>query len=606
MADLLKISPQWMGTQLPVTEAIWADNDLVFIVRQADKTLLKWIQGDNQIVNIPLDCVIRGGLFYGGGELTAFQHHLYFTEKSGQLYEYRIEEGSLHQLTHHSGRCAAPTLSADGQQLMYIYSDSIHDHLRLLDLSQSAPDPWILRTQADFFMQPAFHPDGERIAWVEWNHPQMPWQGCRLMLARLCDHHLMDIRTLAGDESTPVFQPQFSPDGRWLSYIRAAGEGDNLMLFDLHNGSEDILYRDMSLTEPAWVQGLRTGVWLPDSSGLLQLSHSRGEYRLWHLELNGKPAMLDTAPYTSLKQISLSTDGRQWSLIASAADQTPVLITARGYEKTIRFSSFAVEPAPEVLPDSRPVQWESEEGTVFGIFYSPAPQRVGCQIPPVILQVHSGPTRQVDRGFSADTAFFTSRGFAVLAINYHGSTGYGHAYCDALNGRWGDLDVLDVYSGVRFLLDRQLADPQRLVIRGSSAGGFTVLHTLIRYPGLFKAGICAYPVSNLTTIVDETFKFEARYYDSLIGPYPQERQKYIDRSPVTYVNQISDPLAIFQGEEDEVVPFSQAEEIAQNLQQRGIPCHYHLFPGEGHGWQRKETLEAYYAETETFLNQYLS
>lgn len=247
------------------------------------------------------------------------------------------------------------------------------------------------------------------------------------------------------------------------------------------------------------------------------------------------------------------------------------------------------------------MRWSGVEGDVYGLFYPPLNFRPGSNLPPAILHIHSGPTRSVDSGFSAETAFFTSKGYAVLSVNYHGSTGYGKTYRDALNSRWGDLDVADARSGVEFLTQNKLADPSRIVIKGSSAGGYTVLNALIRYPGVFRAGICAYGVSNLLSIVDETFKYEAHYYDSLIGPLPQETIKYIEWSPITHADQISDPLAIFQGSDDIVVPPSQAEQIVQVLQKNGIPHLYQVFEGEGHGWKKPETLAMYYDLIEEFL-----
>lgn len=606
MEPITQITPAWMSSNQPVVDALWAGNNLIWLEKRSDRTALMRKDPDQPAVELPVEHTIRGGLFYGGGELACCPNFVVYTEKSGQLYRLGFDSKPPTQLTRHEGKAAAPVLSKDENLLVYIHSDGVTDSLCLLNLCKQDTDPVILTDEADFFMQPAIHPDGGRLAWVEWNHPQMPWQGSRLMTARREDDHLVDVCCLAGDENIPVFQPVFSPDGRWLSFITTPDEWDRLVLVDLKDWSHHILLSGLTLMEPAWVQGLRTYGWLPDSSGILQLSNEQGITHLQRKQVDGSSTPIDLFPYTSCSQISISADGQSISLLASSAQHTPRLILLHeGQIDPIRYA-YAQRPEPGILPTALPVHWPSENGEVHGIYYSPTGSDQPSELPPAIIHIHSGPTRQVDSGFSAEAAFFTSRGFAVLSINYHGSTGYGRSYCDALNGRWGDLDVADARSGAAFLLDSGLADPDRLVIKGSSAGGYTVLNTLIRYPGVFKAGICAYGVSNLLSIIDETFKYEARYYDSLIGPLPQDRQKYIDWSPVNHADRIRDPLAIFQGSEDVVVPPSQAEQIVQALQQNGTPYHYHLFDGEGHGWRKSETLAAYYAEMEQFLQKYLA
>jgi dipeptidyl aminopeptidase/acylaminoacyl peptidase len=207
--------------------------------------------------------------------------------------------------------------------------------------------------------------------------------------------------------------------------------------------------------------------------------------------------------------------------------------------------------------------------------------------------------------FSEDAAFFTSRGYAYLQVNYRGSSGYGRSYQRSLRGRWGELDVEDAVGGARALSERGLSDPARIAIKGGSAGGYTVLNALIRHPGFFRAGVCLFGVSNLFTLAAETHKFEERYLDSMVGPLPEAAQKYRDWSPIFHVDNIRDPLAVFQGDEDTVVPPEQSASIVEALQRRNVPHLYRLFPGEGHGWRKSETISAYYTEMEKFLRQHL-
>jgi dipeptidyl aminopeptidase/acylaminoacyl peptidase len=219
--------------------------------------------------------------------------------------------------------------------------------------------------------------------------------------------------------------------------------------------------------------------------------------------------------------------------------------------------------------------------------------------------VHGGPTSQVRAAFSADVQFFATRGYVVLDVNYRGSTGYGRAYMEALRGQWGVHDVDDAISGARYLIEQKLADPGKLVILGSSAGGFTVLRALTVQPRFFKAGVCLYGVSNLFTLAADTHKFEQRYLDSLLGPLPEAAAIYRERSPVFQADKIVDPLVIFQGETDEVVPRAQSDAIVESLRRRGVPHQYHVYPSEGHGWRKAETVEAYYTAVEKFLKLFV-
>ncbi len=249
------------------------------------------------------------------------------------------------------------------------------------------------------------------------------------------------------------------------------------------------------------------------------------------------------------------------------------------------------------------MNWQNQSGeTVFGFYYPPLNAHfTSAGLPPAIVHIHGGPTTQADTSFSFDAEFYTNRGYAMLMVNYRGSSGYGRKYQQALNRHWGEFDVEDAVSAVRFLIDNGLANPDQIVLKGGSAGGYTLLNTLARHPGIIRAAVCSYPVANLKTIIDETFKFEAHYYDSLIGPYPVEKQKYTDWSPINHVNSIRTPMLLFHGDSDPVVPPSQSAEIAAALSVNNVPHRYHVFTGEGHGWRNAETLETYYSMIEQFL-----
>jgi dipeptidyl aminopeptidase/acylaminoacyl peptidase len=608
-SPVYSITPHWIGSATPIYDAVWAGSRLVWLEKRSDRSVLVRRDPNGSSTDLTCEHSIRAGLFYGGGDFCCGQDSVIYIEKSGKIFRQSVDGGRPNLIAAPPGKTAAPALSPDQHLVLFVHSNEDQDSLQIVDLSDPQHEPAILAQGADFYMQPVWHPDGDQFAWVEWDAPNMPWQGSRLKEARFNpqDFSKNNEKLIAGDQRTPVFQPEFSPDGRWLAYITCQDEFDRLVLYDLQTSVKRILIDNEYLMLPAWVQGMRTYGWTPDSSSIYYITNQGGFSNLKQIYLSKKPArQINTQPYTHLEQICVNQVDESLGFTASAPSQPPILATWKDGLLTPVKSTFPASIAGSDLPSAQTVEWDSPEGKVHGIFYPAIASGFARDpIPPVIVHIHSGPTSQVSAGFSADTAFFTSRGFSVLSVNYHGSTGYGRSYRDALNRRWGDIDVLDARSAVDFLVNNHLGDPARLVIKGSSAGGYTVLNALIRYPGVFKAGICAYAVTNLVNIADETFKYEAHYYDSLIGPLPNDLQKYIDWSPVNHADQIHDPLAIFQGADDIVVPPSQAEQIVQALQKSGTPYHYHLFEEEGHGWRKNETLEAYYTEMEQFLDQFV-
>jgi len=263
--------------------------------------------------------------------------------------------------------------------------------------------------------------------------------------------------------------------------------------------------------------------------------------------------------------------------------------------------------APEFLPAPLPLTWKAPGGSpVYGLYTPPAnPDFTGGGLPPAILHIHGGPTSQTPITYSAVASYFTSRGYAYLEVNYRGSTGYGRGYRNALRLRWGEVDVEDAVGGAQALADQGLADPGKIVIMGGSAGGYTVLNALVRYPGRFKAGVCEYGVSNLFTLAMDTHKFEQRYLDSMVGPLPEAAARYHEWSPIFHADAIRDPLAVFQGKDDKVVPPVQSEEIVAALRQGGVPHIYKLYDGEGHGFRKRETIIDFLQETERFLQQHV-
>ena len=583
------------------------------------KTLL-WLEGrsgQGVVVAQPLgeapydltgDKNVRGGVGYGGGDYCVRGGVVIFAEKDGRLYRRALGPGFPKAITPAFGGVASPQLSPDLKWVVFVHTYEGRDVLGLVD-SQGKRWPAKLVEGADFYMQPVWHPSGKALAWVEWDHPNMPWDGARLMLAGLKDEQpaVKTGRLVAGGADIPVLQPAFSPDGRYLSFIQNEGEWDQLALYDLEDETKTILVKDASLLRPAWIQGVAVQAWTADGTKIVFLQDEQGKTVLRTVDIqSGTIETVETAPYTSLSRPAVSAEGHV-AMIAGGPTVSPRVISMADDVVTIHRRSTSEAIPPEDLPAPYEIEWRASDGQmVYGIYSPPTSSRfTGKGLPPAIIYIHGGPTSASQVGFGLEAAFFTSRGYGYLEVNYRGSTGYGRQYRDALKGNWGDVDVVDAAGGAQALVEQGLADPSRLVIKGGSAGGYTVLNALIRFPGLFKAGLCSYGVSNLFTLAMDTHKFEERYTDSLVGALPEAAEKYRAWSPIFHAEKIKDPVAVFQGEEDKVVPPSQSEEIVRALKANGVPHEYHLYPGEGHGFRKAETLRAFYKAIDRFLIQYV-
>ena len=284
----------------------------------------------------------------------------------------------------------------------------------------------------------------------------------------------------------------------------------------------------------------------------------------------------------------------------------PVPISSRPLARVVARASAELVP-PEALARCEPISWDSTGGEpAHGLFYAPTSDRFsGIGQPPLVVMIHGGPTSQAKAGYNSSAQFFATRGYAVLLVNYRGSTGYGRAYMLRLRGNWGVCDVDDALTGKEHLAASGRVDTARTVIMGGSAGGFTVLQAMTAHPEAFAAGVCMYGVADQFHLAAETHKFEARYLDSLLGPLPQSASVYRERSPLRFAARIRRPLAVFQGSDDHVVPRRQSDMIVEALKSNGVPHVYHVYEGEGHGWRKRETIEHFYGAVDAFLRQYV-
>jgi dipeptidyl aminopeptidase/acylaminoacyl peptidase len=607
------ITPAMISRRLRLIDALW-DSDgrtLVWLEGRGDRNVLVRQAGADATRDLTGEESVHGGVGYGGGEFTVHKGAVIFAERGGQLFRRSLDYGPARPITPAFGKTASPAVSPDGQWVVYVWSDGVTDLLGLVD-AEGASWPQKLVSGASFYMQPAWHPNGQALAWIEWDDPNMPWDGTRLKLAKLAGSppRIESAATIAGDERTPVQQPLFSPDGRWLSYIDSSGEWERLMLVNLESGQQHTLLQgeNYHLALPAWVQGRRSYGWSYDSQRIFSVRNYGGYASLWAINLaDGSASQIDTNSYTWITQPSVSPTANEVVFVASAPSIPDRLVRWDGQGLQVVCYSEAESVPPELLPVALPLNWKGADGgEVYGIYYPPVSRDYTASgLPPAIVEIHGGPTGQAATNYSGETAYYTSRGYGWLDVNYRGSTGYGRSYQLALNERWGELDTEDAISGAQALADQHLADGSHLAISGGSAGGYTVLNALIHYPGRFKAGLCSYGVSNLFLLDLETHKFEKYYNVPMIGKLPEAAEKYRAWSPAFHADQIRDPLAVFQGSDDRSVPPNQSAEIVAALMKNGVPHIYKLYEGEGHGFRKPETIADVLQTSERFLLQHV-
>lgn len=611
------VTPSSLAQGKRLRDVAW-DSDgetLVWLEERSGRGVLVCAPPDgNAPRDLTTELSVRARVGYGGGDMTVARGSAYFCS-GGRIYRQSLRPGSATAITPAVGQAASPTVSPDGKWVLFVHSYEDVDCLAIAD-AQGVLWPQKLVCGDDFYMQPAWHPDGRRIAWISWQHPQMPWDGTMLGLATLHvdgpgTPTVIEQTTVAGDRETAIFQPEFSPDGRYLAYISDVSGWDNLYLYDLEKGeTRPLVLTQAELGRPAWAQGMRTYAWSPDSATIYYCRNESSHVRLWSVDVaTGETSPVDAlAGYTYFGQIAVSAKGHVAAIASGPRVPSRVVtyepksgttcVKARGWSETIPH---------ELLSEAEAVTWESKEGEpVHGLLYVPNSEHYESSgKPPLIVRAHGGPTGQALAAYEPPAQFFTTRGYAFLDVNYRGSAGYGRAYRNKLREQWGVYDVEDAVGGARHLAGQGLVDPERLVIMGGSAGGYTVLQALVHYPGTFKAGLCLYGVTNLFTLASDTHKFEKRYLDSMIGPLPEAAARYRERSPIFFADRIVDPVAIFQGEIDRVVPASQAETIVNVLRRNNVPHEYHLYSGEGHGWRKAETIASFYESVERFLRQYV-
>lgn len=537
---------------------------------------------------------------YGGGAYLVHKGVVYFSNFADQrLYRQTAgapPEALTPEVTPAAGLRYADAVVDDQRQRLICVMEDHRQPGEAINAIATIPleggTPKVLVSGNDFYSSPRLSPDGTELAWITWNHPQMPWDGTELWLAKVTeDGSLSRPRRLAGNVKESVCQPCWSPSGT-LHFISDATGWWNLYRWDGECG-EPLFPMAAEFAGPQWGFA-QSSYGFEDNTTILCTYVYKGKTRLARLDTMARSMDEISVPYCGIGSLQV---GKGFAAFVAASTTEPSAIVKLDLNtletRTLRKSS-TLEIDPGYISEPEVISFPTTGGlNAYGIYYCPQNKDYEVQAtqrPPLLVKTHGGPTASASSGLNASIQYWTSRGFAVLDVNYGGSTGYGRAYRNRLQKQWGIVDVDDAVNGALYLVEKGQADKERLAIDGGSAGGYTTLAALA-FRDVFKAGASYYGVSDMTSLAAETHKFESRYLDSLVGPYPEKKNVYEARSPINAVDQLSCPIIFLQGSEDKIVPPNQAEEMVNALKKKGIPVAYLLFEGEQHGFRKAENIK---------------
>ena len=455
-------------------------------------------------------------------------------------------------------------------------------------------EPQVLVSGNDFYSFPRLSPDGSTLAWLTWNHPNMPWDGTELWVAEVSAEGSLTAATkVCGGLEESIAQPEWSPQGV-LHFVSDRSGWWNLYRWQ-HGRVEPLFPAEAEFSRPQWVFGAATYGFQSENQ-IVCSYNERGEWGLGRLDsLTGERTPLET-PYTEMGRGDLKVAPGRVLFVAASSTQPMSLISLdlESREAQVLRRSVAVEVEPGYISAPQAIEFPTEGGKTAHAFYYPPRNRdyvlSSEERPPLLVKSHGGPTGAASAGLDLLIQYWTSRGFALVDVNYGGSVGFGREYRKRLEGRWGVVDVDDCVNAARYLVSRGWVDENRLSIDGGSAGGYTTLAALA-FRDVFAAGASYYGVSDLEALARDTHKFESRYLDRLIGRYPERRDLYLARSPINFTEQLDCPLILFQGMEDRIVPPDQAERMYQAVREKGLPTAYLSFEGEQHGFRRAENIK---------------
>lgn len=535
---------------------------------------------------------------YGGGSFLIANGTIYFSQFADQQI-YRQRSGQDPQiLTQESHKRYADFCLDDTRNRLIVVCEDHEvtgqepqNYLATVDLSTGQVQPLV--TGSDFYSSPRLSPDRRFLTWLTWEHPNLPWDSTQLWLGEF-NHQgeLTDIRCLAGQDLVEsIAEPQWSPDGRlyfvsdrsgWWNFYRYSGKK-----------IEAIYPMEAEFTYPHWVFGLSSYGFV-NAEIIICTYTQQGCWYLGELNVSTQQLTPFDIPYSNLG--SLTIRDHQVFLIGSSPTQSSAVICFSLTDQTCHVlkesSQVNLDPAYFSIPTA--ITFPTTNGLMAHAWYypphNPNYQAPAGQLPPLLVKSHGGPTAAATNALSLKIQYWTSRGFGYLDVNYGGSTGYGRDYRQRLDGQWGVLDVEDCVNAALYLVNQSRVNPDQLAISGGSAGGYTTLAALTFYD-TFKAGASHYGVSDLEALAQDTHKFEARYLDRLIGPYPQTKELYYQRSPIHFTEKLACPVVFFQGLEDKIVPPNQAEMMVEALKQKGLPVAYVAFPEEQHGFRQAANIK---------------
>jgi dipeptidyl aminopeptidase/acylaminoacyl peptidase len=534
---------------------------------------------------------------YGGAAYTVHQGTIYASNFADQkLYAFTAGQAPK-ALTPEGYFYAQCRIDAPRKRLLCVREDHTKGDaqppaaLVAIPLGATAPAAGVvLASGADFYSDPVLSPDGTQLAWLQWDHPNMPWDGTSLFLADLDARGVpkAPVRVAGGPEES-IFQPSWSPDGRlyfvsdrtgWWNLYRQQG-----------SVSEPVHAMQAEFGKPQWVFGMTTYAFQSDNRLVVTWSE-QGRWRMGLLNL--EPRRLERLDLALDPLEALVSTSRAAYFVGGSPTEGPAItrVSYGGVEAEIlrRSREDTLEAAYVSAPEA--ITFDSAGQETHAFYYPPANpafEAPAGTAPPLLVLSHGGPTGATDPVFDAEVQFWTTRGFAVIDVNYGGSTGYGRAYRKRLNGQWGLVDVRDAVNAAKHLVAAGKADPARLITRGGSAGGYTTLAALT-FHDTFKAGASYYGISDLEVLAKDTHKFESRYMDSLVGPYPATQGTYRERSPIHFVDKLNCALILLQGLDDKVVPPSQSQMMADAVRKKGLPVAYVTFEGEQHGFRKAENI----------------
>lgn len=549
---------------------------------------------------------------YGGGSYLVANNQIYFTNFPDQrIYQLNLQDNQtvvpLTDETDQSNlRYANMIFDSYRQQIICVHENhvdeqNVRNSIAVIRLNDSKSVK-ILDEAYDFYSSPAISPDGKYLVWICWNHPNMPWDRTELWIGELTNDDnsnqlLINKRKLFDQVNESILQPQWSPDGKFIYFISDRSNWWNIYrtTFDGQN-LEQIYDMKVEFGGPAWQFG--TSYYGFDANQNLVASYwTNGLAKLVRINVQSKTLtpLSATEIYTDIRSVRVYKN-KVYFVGSSAIRPTEVVeynFDENKIEILFRSTNISIDPRYLSIPEM--ITFKTGDSIAYGIYYPPKNDDYpipnnSTELPPLLVRTHGGPTSATTSAFNLRIQYWTSRGFALLDVNYRGSTGYGREFRDSLKDNWGIYDVQDCIAGAEHLVQQKKVDRNRLTIDGGSAGGYTTLCALTMHD-YFSAGASHYGVSDLELLAKDTHKFESRYLDSLIGEYPAKKSIYVERSPMAHIKNLSKPIIFFQGAEDKIVLPSQAELMVNALREKHLPVAYVLFDGEQHGFRQAKNIQ---------------